>query len=334
MSVKNIKGGQIDPAIVYGDRMSVSNTVAGNGSLNSLLSNVGNLGAAAGITQLLKAGNSAGQMLFNSIEARKNRDWQEYMSSTSYQRAVADMKAAGLNPALLYGRGASGASTPSGSSASSSLGDVVNLSELLLLKEQIKQTSASARLTEAEATGKEIDNETKSTRNQLEIAEIKQRISESVTRSELNSSQIEQVKAATEKIAKEMNQIDAEIDFMQYKNSVYFVVGESSDNNVFGKGFNVGANVTKYGSVSASAGVEGTLGIGPLAGAKASASGTVNSGHSVSLNGGYNQSSSESYTLKRNDIIQAIPMRGKVGYYYVVIPAGNPTDAFICSVSN
>ena len=56
---------------------------------------------------------NATAMNFNSTEAMKNRDWQERMSSTSYQRAVEDMKKAGLNPILAFANG--GASTPGGS---------------------------------------------------------------------------------------------------------------------------------------------------------------------------------------------------------------------------
>lgn len=47
------------------------------------------------------------------LESRKLRQFQEDMSNTAYRRSVEDMRAAGLNPALMFGSGGP-ASTPQG----------------------------------------------------------------------------------------------------------------------------------------------------------------------------------------------------------------------------
>lgn len=52
---------------------------------------------------------------FNAEQAEIQRKWQEKMSNTQYQRAMADMEKAGLNPILAYSNG--GAGVPGGAAA-------------------------------------------------------------------------------------------------------------------------------------------------------------------------------------------------------------------------
>lgn len=54
---------------------------------------------------------------FNAAQTQQQEQYQTQMSNTAYQRASADMTAAGLNPMMMFGSG-SAASTPSGAAAS------------------------------------------------------------------------------------------------------------------------------------------------------------------------------------------------------------------------
>ncbi len=93
---------------------------------------------------------------FNSAEAEKNRAFQQEMSNTAYQRSVADMNLAGLNPQLMYGGTTSPASTPSGSQAMS--GGFSNRG-LLAMQTQValQKGLADVKLARAEAKLKEIE---------------------------------------------------------------------------------------------------------------------------------------------------------------------------------
>lgn len=103
------------------EQLNAANSAVGEYYNNISPSNYGwwdNITGAANTTisnNAFTAGQAAIDREYNASEAQKNRDWQEYMSNTSYQRMMKDAKAAGINPLNL--NGTSGASTPSGSTA-------------------------------------------------------------------------------------------------------------------------------------------------------------------------------------------------------------------------
>lgn len=102
------------------------------------------------------AAQAAKAAKFNAMEAERNRRFQKNMSDSSYQRAVKDLKAAGLNPMLAYSQG--GASTPSGSSASATPAKMENVvgpavasaMEAKRLSKELQQADAGIALTNAQ----------------------------------------------------------------------------------------------------------------------------------------------------------------------------------------
>ena len=115
----------------------------------------------AGLTNADREANA-----WSAEEAQKQRDWEEEMRNTSFQAQVKDMQKAGLNTALMYGgTGSSGATVPSGASASSvspssgNIGDLLgSIMDIALLGAQIENIKADTANKNAEATGRNITN--------------------------------------------------------------------------------------------------------------------------------------------------------------------------------
>lgn len=79
---------------------------------------------AAGKQAEAQAALDAKEWARNEYSAQQQRAFEEYMDSTKTQRAMSDIKAAGLNPWLALQSAGFGGAVPAGAAASSSAGQV------------------------------------------------------------------------------------------------------------------------------------------------------------------------------------------------------------------
>ena len=144
---------------------------------------------------------------FNAQEAQKARDWNLQMDNTKYQRQVADMQKAGINPALAMNGGVSTQATSNATAnASTQMAPMMSVADLATtaanlknLKAQKDLTDAQARLANANAEGTEIANKY---RDRLELAiAVGQENAANLTKTEIDqiNQNIEESKARIKK---------------------------------------------------------------------------------------------------------------------------------------
>jgi len=137
------------------------------GGLTSAFGALGGLGGVLGLAENqydrnIQRSQFSRSMNFNRQEAQKDRDFQERMAATAYQRATKDLEAAGLNRVLALG---SPSPTPSGATASSSPGSVA-------VRNSVERMLQGQMLNNAKATEEKLKQEGRLTKANADKAEV------------------------------------------------------------------------------------------------------------------------------------------------------------------
>lgn len=152
--------------------------------------------------QHFNIGAAHDQRVFNSAEAIAQRDWQEKMSATAWQRGVTDMQAAGINPMLAVSKGGAhvgtGAHATSGAASSGIAGGHgFDIAGAMHSASQIDLNESQKRLAEKQAdrtAAEEAEIRARTPRHEADIEQVNQQVAESKKRVE---HLIEQIKLTT-----------------------------------------------------------------------------------------------------------------------------------------
>ncbi len=151
------------------------------------------------------------QNIFNKYEAQRAREWNQQMDSTKYQRTVADMQSAGINPALAMQGGVTTQATSNAQAqASNPTTPQLDLSQVAQLAMQSKQLKIQEKIADADVRLKNAEAENKETENKYadEYNQLKNEGQKMVN--QVNESQVKQINANLEKINAEVDKLKKE----------------------------------------------------------------------------------------------------------------------------
>lgn len=145
---------------------------------------------------------------FNSNEAQVTREWNLQMDNTKYQRQVADMQAAGVNPALAMNGGVTTQATSNATASSGSgIPGGLDLSSVMQMAVQMQQLKLQKKL---------IDSQ--SNKNNAEAVKISE---ETSWIAGLSQAQIDKMKADADKAFSDIQVNQSEIEVNGHKINMY-----------------------------------------------------------------------------------------------------------------